>query len=168
MRKTQKRYSSGYKAKLLARMSGPSGISARMLSKEAGVTQSTLSRWLRESIEQPLLEPVPNPGNRKKDWTLHEKVRVLAKADELSQDELGAYLRQEGIHPEVFKAWQESLDEARVDRSTKRRIKALERELRRKEKALAEAAALLLLKKKAIEFGLLDAEDYDTGDPSES
>ena len=163
---TRKRYSPAFKAKLVARLSEPGAISAHMLAKETGVTQSSLSRWLRDSLEQLPLEGLSVVGNsgRKKEWTLHEKIRVLGQADLLSEAELGAFLRQAGVHPEELRSWRESLQESRIDRSAQRRIRALERELRRKDKALAEAAALLLLKKKAQALGLLAAEDDDTGE----
>lgn len=39
-------YSEKFKRKLVQRMSGPGAISASALSKEIGVAQGTLSRWL--------------------------------------------------------------------------------------------------------------------------
>ena len=85
------------------------------------------------------------------------------EATRLSDEELGAFLRKEGIHESHLETWRQSMLEAlraspKASKGTKRgnveakRIKALERELRRKEKALAETAALLVLKKKAQEI----------------
>jgi len=76
-------------------------------------------------------------------------------------DETGknAWCREHGVYPQELEAWRESAtqalaepEEARASRretkADRRRIKELERELRRKDKALAETAALLVLSKK--------------------
>lgn len=95
---------------------------------------------------------------RPQDWTSEEKLSVVIEAAALSDEELGAFLRRKGIHEAHLKEWRQMVLsglEKRSVRSSKkptvegRRIKELERELLRKEKALAEAAALLILKKKA-------------------
>ena len=77
----------------------------------------------------------------------------------LNETEIGEYWRKRGLYPEQLRAWRTSCEQANADktviqrpgdrRADKRRIQALERELQRKEKALAEAAALLVLRKKA-------------------
>lgn len=77
----------------------------------------------------------------------------------LNETEIGEYCRKRGLYPEQLRAWRTSCEQANADktviqrpgdrRADKRRIQALERELQRKEKALAEAAALLVLRKKA-------------------
>jgi hypothetical protein len=93
--------------------------------------------------------------------TAAEKARIIAEADNLTGEELGAFLRREGVHPGELKLWRDALDADKADRKSTRRIRDLERELRRKEKALAEAAALLVLKKKA-EAILGDEDDEAT------
>lgn len=96
---------------------------------------------------------------RPKDWSPEEKLRVVVKASILSDEQLGEFLRREGIHEAQLRQWKAAMLEALqkpVRRSKKtaegKRIRKLEAELRRKEKALAEAAALLVLKKKAQEI----------------
>jgi len=95
---------------------------------------------------------------RPQDWTAEEKLSAVIEAAALSDEELGAFLRRKGIHGAQLKEWRQivlSGLEKRPPRLSKkstaeaRRIRELERELARKEKALAEAAALLVLKKKA-------------------
>ena len=167
---TYRTYSPQYKARLVARMRGPDATSARILAKETGVAQTTLSRWLRDAEDRPLtdFDSKPEKPRRQKRWTFKEKLRVLAAAQELTEEQLGAYLRREGVHPDQLRAWQDALEGGRPDRTAERRIRELEREVKRKDKALAEAAALLLLKKKARELGLLGDEDESTDEPSES
>ena len=97
-------------------------------------------------------------SRRPKDWTAEEKYAVMMEAASLSDAELGAFLRKKGLRETNLKEWrQEMLKGLREPKAPSprrgsteaRRIRELERELARKEKALAEAAALLILKKKA-------------------
>lgn len=93
---------------------------------------------------------------RPQDWSWEEKSRVVVTARGLKGEELGAFLRKEGIHEVQLRDWEMAMREGLKPRGRKptrnaadvKRIKELERELHRKEKALAEAAALLILKKK--------------------
>lgn len=97
------------------------------------------------------------PGRRPQDWTAEEKYAVMIEAASLPDEELGAFLREKGLHQANLKQWRQEMLTALGESKTRpskpsaetRRIRELERELARKEKALAEAAALLLLKKKA-------------------
>lgn len=79
----------------------------------------------------------------------------------MNEADLGAYCRRRGLYPEQLRVWREACERAndwertatsRITRETKddkKRIQQLERDLARKEKALAEAAALMILRKKA-------------------
>jgi hypothetical protein len=110
--------------------------------------------------------PMPK---RPQDWEWDEKVRVVMEARGKKGEELGAFLRKEGIHEVQLRDWEMGIRGGLNQRGRRpsrnpadvKRVKELERDLRRKEKALAETAALLVLKKK------LDAiwgdEDDGTG-----
>ena len=160
-------YSPAFKSRMLRRMVGSAAISANALAKEVGVHQPLLSRWLRESRN------VESMGaSKKKKWTGAEKLRVVLAARGLSETELGTLLRREGVHEAELMAWQAAAEAALNDASRRaprsadaQRIHELERELRRKEAALAETAALLVLKKK-VQAIWGDADD--TTDPRRS
>jgi transposase-like protein len=149
------RYSDSFKSKMVRRMTGPEGLSANALSLEMGLSQPTLSRWLREATSD-MVSTMPNTQPKKKrpqDWTPGEKIAAVAQAAGLSEEELGAFLRRQGLHQTQLDAWRTILVEAlnskpRPAAAEKRQVRELEKELRRKDKALAEAAALLVLKKK--------------------
>jgi transposase len=86
---------------------------------------------------------------------------------DLSEEELGAFLRKEGLHQAQLEEWAKAMysglsapKKSKTTSEDAKRIKKLERELRRKEKALAEAAALLILQKKVQE--IWGDEDDDT------
>ena len=145
-------FSEAFKARVLRRLVGPQAVSANRLSAEVGVSQETLSRWLREVRSVPGM----TRSRRKTKWTGAEKLRVVIAARGLSEAELGALLRYEGIFETELVAWRGVAEAALSDNVRRpgdsdavRRIHALERELQRKDAALAETAALIVLKKKA-------------------
>jgi len=93
------------------------------------------------------------------EWSLEDKLRILAAAADLRDAELGAFLRERGLHKATLVQWQAVVVKALGDAKTagksassaaedKKRIKALERELARKEKAIADLLVLQMLEKK--------------------
>lgn len=155
-------YSEKFKRKMVQRMSGGHPTSATALSKEVGVPQATLSRWLLAAGTIGSMTPTKKDDlmgsdatKRAEDRTPEQKLRVIVEAAKLPPAELGAFLRREGLHEADLEAWRETVLGAFKPAPSKhaksvevRRVRELERELRRKDKALAEAAALLVLQKK--------------------
>ncbi len=180
-------YPDGFRTQMIQRMTGPTAQSANSLAAEAGVSQGTLSRWLREAgtvegMKQTRKRSSPKastPSSRRpQDWSAEEKLRAVREASGLSDDELGAFLRREGLREAHLDEWRKvatdaattalrgpSRREKKEANKEKLKIRALERELRRKEKALAEAAALLVLQKKVRR--IFEDEDDDTSPGSE-
>ena len=147
---------------MVARLTGKDAVSARQLGVETSVRQQTLSRWLQQASSLPLM-PTKRP---KRDWSLEDKIRILAQGSPLTGAELRELLQREGVRQAEYEHWRLALgDEGRAAVATTKRIRALERELARKEKALAEAAALLVLKKKLQ--ALSEGEDDDTDEEHE-
>jgi len=161
-----KEYSDTVKARMLARMVRPHGETASALSKETGISQATLSRWRKGAASiEPVTskrkpEPVSNaqrpredggPVTRSRRRNGADKLTVVTRADGLEGEALGEFLRREGVHLPQLKGWRKLAEEAlsgakRLSPSKEtRRLKA---ELARKDKALAETAALIVLKKK--------------------
>lgn len=164
-------YNDGFKTRMVKRMLGSERISANNLSREVGVSQSTLSKWVRMVKEKRGMKrgnnnsAQKNPVNR----SAQEKLRLVMEASTLSEEELGEFLRRNGIHEAQLREWTEAatgaLESPKKKRSRKspeaKRLQELERELRRKDKALAEVIALLALQKKLnLLFG--EGEDSDT------
>jgi len=164
-----------FRARMVERMTGANPISATALAREVGVSQPTLSRWLRQARSLDGMRKHKNNGGKPqarktqvqcspkspRSWSAEEKLRLVMVAASLSEDELGEFLRREGIHEAQLERWREAVTQGALDQlkatSKKRpargtpeakRIKALEKELDRKDKALAEVTALLALKKK--------------------
>jgi transposase len=153
-------YSQGLRARLVQRLVGAGAISATALSRESGVSQQTLSRWLREA---PTVASVSdrdsNNDSRRPRRSPEDKLRIVLAASQLSEAELGEFLRREGLHTAQLEEWrklamaaaQQALAGGKASTkptSEAQRIRELERDLDRKNRALAEVTALLALQKK--------------------
>ena len=119
-------------------------MSAAQLARETGITQQNLSRWLSEARSA----PSGDTGDAiVSSWTVEQKARIIAQAAGLEGNQLTAYLEREGVKLGYFRRWRLALEEAGEESvGMAKRIAKLERELTRKERALAEAATLLVLR----------------------
>jgi len=150
-------YSASLKATMVRRMSGPDAVSANALAEETGLSQTTLSRWLREAGGDKV--SAMKRKKRPRDRSAEERLALLVQAAALREEDLGAFLRREGVHQAHLDEWRATALKA-LGESAKgkpkpeaRQLRELKKELHRKEKALAEAAALLVLKKKSRRSG---------------
>lgn len=100
---------------------------------------------------------------RPNDKTAEEKLRAVFDTLQMSEEERGAYCRDHGLYTHHLEEWKKQIIaglqplDSKENKAEYRQItaenKELKRELNRKEKALAEASALLILKKKANNGG---------------
>ncbi|XOV87359.1 MAG: IS3 family transposase [Pseudomonadota bacterium] len=153
-----KRYPQEQKEAIIQKMMPPMNKRVSELVAETGISDVTLYTWRKQARNGGLV--VPGDGKNPEKWSAEEKFRVVLETAPLSAAELAEYCRKKGLYAEQVASWREAcikgnltaaeLDKAQREQSRqdKQQIKALERELRRKEKALAEAAALLVLRKK--------------------
>ena len=153
-------YPDEQKTKLIARMLPPQNENVPLLSQETGIPKDTLYGWRRQAQRARGIVPPPLGGSDER-WGAEEKFAMVVETAVLSEAERGEYCRKRGLYPQQLQTWRRACVQAnehearRRARSAsevqaeRRRIRALERELSRKEKALAEAAALLVLRKKA-------------------
>lgn len=138
------RFSMALKQQMVARLTGVNALSAVQLARETGISQQNLSRWLSEARSLPFRTP---DDDIVASWSVEEKARIVAQAAQLAGDELSEYLRREGVKLRHCRHWRLALEEAGEESvSMTKRIRKLERELVRKERALAAAATLLLLR----------------------
>jgi len=150
-------YPDEQKARLIERMLPPGQANVPRLAKETGIPRDTLYGWRRQALQARGLSTASAAGGGEC-WSSPEKFAMVVETAALSEVERGEYCRKRGIYPEHLQAWRRACEQANggvsprshSERSAeRRRIQALESELRRKEKALAETAALLVLRKKA-------------------
>ena len=127
-----------------------------VLAEQFGISRSTVQNWMRAyraSGERPLTEKDKRPQS----WTTEERLEALLATHGLAEEELGSWCRERGVHTHHLAQWRRELVEgspqndtgASGTRALREENRALKKELRRKDKALAETAALLVLKKKA-------------------
>jgi transposase len=131
--------------------------SVDQVAAELGTSSWSLYRWVKEYGTSPGMK---KSDRRPQDWSAAEKLQAVIEFEGLSAEKRGEFLRREGLHTEHIEAWKKTM-EAGLDSKTsaqasraevselKARNRELERDLRRKDKALAETTALLVLKKKA-------------------
>jgi len=143
-------------------------ITLKEVADTLGVGLSSLSRWILQAKKQELETMSPNErmnmtkDKRPQDWTLEERLNMIITCSLLEEVDLGEYCRKQGLYPHHIAQWK--LDFANGNnannkttshteiKTLKHENKALRKELHRKDKALAETAALLVLKKKVNEI----------------
>lgn len=149
------KYSKAFKISVLKKVLPPEEQSVAEVAKEMGVAANTVYLWLKKAQDGKLegdgseLSPIARSAK--------EKLKLLLEGKSQEKEQLGSWLREKGLHTEHLSLYEQELSELVSERSDKqkeelrqlkKRNKELERELARKEKALAEVAALLTLKKK--------------------
>ena len=149
-------YADTFREAMVKKMAGPERRSAGSLAAEVGVAQSTLSRWLRQHGRLGA-ETEGSMRKRTRQWGPEEKLRAVMEYEGFDEEARGKYLREKGLFGVDLQRWRSEMLAAVGKRPKNadaqgQRIRELEAELRRKEKALAETAALLVLKKKAQEI----------------
>ena len=154
----QHKYSTEFKESIIKKMMPPNPISVPQLVKETGVTDVTLYKWRKDYRNQGIAVPVNQ--NKPDQWSAEDKLAVVIETASLNEAQLSEYCRNKGLYPEQVNEWKTSAltgyqnsqqlkkEKTLNQQQDKKKIKQLEAELRRKEKALAETAALLVLSKK--------------------
>ncbi len=143
------------------------------VAAELNMSVGTLKGWLKKpskrggEVTMPSSLPQSLPAQR---WSGAQRLLALQESHGLSGEALHAWCREKGLFEHQLNAWRDAFcsspepESAQERRESKAELRALQterevlqRELRRKERALAEAAALLVLSKKYQ--ALLEGED---------
>jgi transposase-like protein len=171
-------YSSEFKRLVIYKLLSQPSTSIRRLAEETGVSKSTLWDWKREvcRVAGTMADSTDDSsggrdGSRSRDRSVEEKLRLVREADGLSECDLGAFLRREGLQEEELTQWRDSMSWALQTSSQRmadrKQARTLARQLRKTEKELKEARALLELQKKVQEMWG-DDEDDDTPSSNDS
>lgn len=154
-----KHYSPERKEAVIKKLMPPTNTPVSQLSKETGISEACLYNWRKQAKLGGSV--VPGDGKNTEQWTSEDKFAVVVKTLTMNAAELAEYCREKGLFVEQVHSWKSAClsanthheeqqkqlkEQSRVD---KQKIKFLEKDLNRKEKALAETAALLVLRKKA-------------------
>ena len=144
------RYGQAFKDRVVARLLPPESAALDRVSREVGIGVGTLERWREEAQSRPA---------RGRAWTAGARLEAVVTTASMNEADRSAWCREHGVYPAELAKWRASCtsalaepEEARASpqatRADRKRIKELERELLRKDRALAETAALLVLSKK--------------------
>jgi transposase len=153
------RYSNELKQKIMQRMIPPNQESVSQIARDSGLGEGTLYKWQKEARASGFVVPGGEQASEK--WSTRDKFAIVVETAVLSEIELSEYCRAKGLFVEQVEAWRDACMQANGGvaeqatrlqkelRTKEREMKTLARELQRKEAALAETAALLVLRKKA-------------------
>ena len=155
MRKTTT-YPAQVKASILAKALAPNAPSVVELAKEFNIPYATLYTWMSSMLNNKPLKQV-NKSQRPQDKSAQDKLQAVLETMDKTEEEKSAYCRQHGIYISHLEEWKQQmlagLGNTNKDKSdnsqTTKEIQQLKKDLYRKDKALAEVSALLILKKKA-------------------
>ena len=148
-------YSHAVRQSVLKKVLLPNGRSIGEVSRETGVNEQTIRNWIKRSKSSILTGETQDSCPRS--LTPKEKYQLVVEAAGINDENLGEFLRQRGLHSEHLTIWDQELrdmidknnnEEEKEIKALKKKLKELEKELLRKDKALAETTALLVLKKK--------------------
>lgn len=152
------KYSEEFKYSIVKRMMSPNETVIH-IARETGLSEATLFKWKKQAKSKGM--PVPGSKPDSERWSTQDKFSIVVETATLSEIELAEYCRKKGLYVEQVQAWRDACLQANggvAEQATQlqknirqkdREIKKMNQELRRKEAALAETAALLVLRKKA-------------------
>jgi len=152
------RYSQDRRTSVLKKLLPPHNRPVAEVARLEGICEATLYNWRTQAKRQGT--PVPGSGKTTMAWPPEAKLAVVIETAALNEAQLSEYCRKKGLYPHQVRQWKQAciqgqLTQAKLSeqvrqqaKEDKKRIKKLESELKRKEKALAETAALLVLRKK--------------------
>lgn len=150
-------YDKELKESLIQRMMNNESVIS--LSKETGIAEVTLYKWKKKAKDSG--KPILNNNVNSEQWSTQDKFMIVVETATLTEIELAKYCRSKGLYVEQVQAWRDACLQANggvAQQATKlqkelrdkeKEIQQLSKELKRKESALAETAALLVLRKKA-------------------
>ena len=159
-------YSKEFKDKLIKLMLPPENKPVKELADEYNVHQQTLYKWRKSAKSKGTI--YPDNRSSKQKYSKEIQLQIIIETSPLNNHELSEYCRRKGIYAEEIESWKKAFISGETDeeskikqelRDSQTELKLTKKELDRKEKALAEAAALLVLKKKMQAIWNSDEED---------
>jgi len=151
-------YSKELKEAVLRRILPPNNESISKVAREEGLPENTIRTWRNRARSEGIAAPARSNSD---EWSTQDKFLVVVETASMNETELAEYARKKGLYVEQIKAWRDACvnanggvakEAAKLNQDLKeseKKRKKLEKEIQRKDKALAEAAALLVLSKKA-------------------
>jgi transposase len=157
------RYSPELRESIVQKITTPGGPSIMQMSEKIGVHHATIRIWIKNYANRSGMK-------KSKEWTPEEKLEVIIKTASMSENERGEFLRANGLHSTDIESWkqdiyssQKAVGRPRLDpelAALRAEKKELSQDLKRKDKALAEMAArIILIKKSQLLFGVNEEDE---------
>ena len=148
-------YTEAFVEQALVKLFSRGDRTIRSVADDLSVNYHTLKNWMKRKAPDKR-SGLENKEKRPQDWRVEEQLVALHESHGPSGEALHAWCRERGLFAHHLTGWKDAFcadgkGAAPVVRKLgllKGEIQQLKRELVRKEKALAEAAALLILQKK--------------------
>ncbi len=160
-------YSKKFKENAIKQLLLPGSPGLNAVSGKIGIAPSTLFGWKKKYANNVGMKKENN--SNAKDWTPEQKLEAVIKTAPMSEHELGEYLRTNGLHlSDLEEIKKECLPASTVKGRPKldpevanlrKQNKILERDIRKKDKALAEFSARVILLKKSHEIWGVPEDD---------
>ena len=153
------KYTEEFKLSIIKQMLSPQNKSVSQLEKETGIARQTLFAWKCQAKEKGIV--ITDGEVQTEKWSTKDKFMIVVETASLNNTELSEYCRKKGLYVEQVEAWKDACMQAnggvaqeaeklsKANKDKEKEIRKLEKELKRKEAALAETAALIVLRKKA-------------------
>jgi transposase len=150
---TSKRFSQEFKQSIVKKLLSRGKQTIEQFCEENGLAISTVSRWQSECANVSVM----NYKKNKSKLSSENILKIISETYSLNEEDLGLYLRKNGLHSAQIAEWRQdiilSMNMPKLNPNKKDerdfKISDLEKNLRKKDAALAEVSALLILQKKA-------------------
>lgn len=159
-----KEFSQEFKESVVVKLVSRGNQTIAEVCKQIGIAKSTGARWIGECARSSGMKK----SNISEQWSAEKKLNSIIESSSLQAEELGVFLRKEGLHSQQLERWRAEILRVLgplgkktniVKDNRDQKILELEQDLHRKDKALAEVSALLILQKKANLFWGNKSED---------
>jgi transposase len=159
----KQRHSSEFKESIVQKIMMPGGPTIMQLSEKTGIHHTSIRNWIKIYANHSSMK-------KSKEWSPEEKLEIIIKTALMTENEFGEFLRASGLHSTDIEQWKQDyysaqrpvgrprLDPELVELRAKE--KELSRDIKRKDRALAEMAArIILIKKSQLLFGVSEEDE---------
>jgi len=159
----KQRHSKEFKESIVQKITMPGGPTIMQLAEKTGIHHTSIRNWIKVYANHSSMK-------KSKEWSPEEKLEVIMKTFSMTENELGEFLRTSGLHSTDIEQWKQDiyssqrpvgrprLDPELIELRAKE--KELSRDIKRKDRALAEMAArIILIKKSQLLFGVSEEDE---------
>ena len=164
--RSYKNYSEDFKKAAIQKLLSPNGPGATRLSEDLDLHISTLYSWKQKYASSQLMKK-----SNKKEWTPEQMLEAIIKTASMSEQELGEYLRSNGLLSSELEAFKSGFINFKKEKkrgrpqldpelvTLRKENKKMESDIKRKDRALAEYSARVILLKKSHEIWGTNEDD---------